>query len=270
VMARTDHDFAAELAARLAGRVELDASLGGLTTYRVGGRVSALVRAGTVGDLRVVGEVLRGRGVAVLVVGRGSNLLVADEGFVGVAVTLEGEFETIQIHDDTVTAGGDGVVMDLDRLELPFERDRDAHEPFIGHEQIRPPPDDEDGHAASAQHFADHAQITNRARPHECRDPSSDAIGRELTQRRVQLDAPGQARRKLGREVMIGARHHAPPILTANSSANSSARVVRSPAPRVRSRSPGLTYSATRAASSARCGKYATAWSGWASRTARR
>ncbi|HZJ27900.1 MAG TPA: UDP-N-acetylmuramate dehydrogenase [Acidimicrobiia bacterium] len=105
-MARTDHDFAAELAARLAGRVELDASLGGLTTYRVGGRVSALVRAGTVGDLRVVGEVLRGRGVAVLVVGRGSNLLVADEGFVGVAVTLEGEFETIQIHDDTVTAGG--------------------------------------------------------------------------------------------------------------------------------------------------------------------
>ena len=41
-----------------------------------------------------------------LVVGRGSNLLVADRGFDGLAVTLGPGFDTLSIEGTTVRAGG--------------------------------------------------------------------------------------------------------------------------------------------------------------------
>lgn len=106
MMALVESDLGAELVARLGGQVELDASLGELTTYRVGGRVSALVRARTVAELALASEVVRDRDVAVLVVGRGSNLLVADEGLVGVAIMLTGEFEAMRVTPDGIVAGG--------------------------------------------------------------------------------------------------------------------------------------------------------------------
>jgi UDP-N-acetylmuramate dehydrogenase len=43
---------------------------------------------------------------AVLVVGRGSNLLVADRGFDGLGILLVGEFEELTINETTVRAGG--------------------------------------------------------------------------------------------------------------------------------------------------------------------
>jgi UDP-N-acetylmuramate dehydrogenase len=103
-------DLAAELAAALEpalpGRVELDAPLAGLTTYRVGGPASVLVRARRVGDLAVVASALSRYHPPLLILGRGSNLLVADAGFPGLALLLEGEFEEITIEDGAVRAGG--------------------------------------------------------------------------------------------------------------------------------------------------------------------
>ena len=68
-----------------------------LTTYRVGGPVAVLVRANDEATLAAVAPVLRDERPPVLVVGRGSNLLVADHGFAGVAVVLGGVFETIEL-----------------------------------------------------------------------------------------------------------------------------------------------------------------------------
>ena len=45
-------------------------------------------------------------GIDVLVVGRGSNLLVADSGFPGLVVTLGEKFATIDVDGTTVRAGG--------------------------------------------------------------------------------------------------------------------------------------------------------------------
>jgi UDP-N-acetylmuramate dehydrogenase len=91
----------------LPGRVERDAPLAGLTTYRVGGAADVLVRARHEGDLAIVAEVLQRHPQPLLVVGRGSNLLVADAGFPGLALLLEGDFEEIALEgDDTVVAGG--------------------------------------------------------------------------------------------------------------------------------------------------------------------
>jgi UDP-N-acetylmuramate dehydrogenase len=98
--------LAAALEPSLPGRVERDAPLAGLTTYRVGGTAAVLVRARREGDLAVVADGLRRFPQPLLIVGRGSNLLVADAGFPGLALLLEGEFDDIATSDATVRAGG--------------------------------------------------------------------------------------------------------------------------------------------------------------------
>jgi UDP-N-acetylmuramate dehydrogenase len=99
-------DLAAALEPALPGRVELDAPLAGLTTYRVGGPAAVLVRARREGDLAVVASALRRHHPPLLILGRGSNLLIADRGFPGLALLLEGEFEEITPGEGTVRVGG--------------------------------------------------------------------------------------------------------------------------------------------------------------------
>jgi UDP-N-acetylmuramate dehydrogenase len=87
------------VAGRLGSLAELDAPIGPMTTYRVGGRASLLVRVETAEDLRRLGSAIRGGDLPVLVIGRGSNLLVADRGFDGIAVVLgdlAGSIEVIE------------------------------------------------------------------------------------------------------------------------------------------------------------------------------
>jgi UDP-N-acetylmuramate dehydrogenase len=101
---------------RLGGLAERDAPLAPLTTYRVGGTARALVRARSVDDLRLVADAVRGTGCPVLVMGRGSNLLVADAGFEGVAVVLEFADHLETTVDD---AAGTAVVVAGAGVALP-------------------------------------------------------------------------------------------------------------------------------------------------------
>ena len=88
-------------------RVEADAPLGPLTTYRVGGAATHLAHLESEADLAEASAFVRERGVPVLVVGKGSNLLVADTGFDGLAVVLGDAFAEVDLADDgTVRAGG--------------------------------------------------------------------------------------------------------------------------------------------------------------------
>jgi UDP-N-acetylmuramate dehydrogenase len=81
--------------------------LGPLTTYRVGGRAALLVTAVGEGDLVLIGAAVRASGLPVLAVGRGSNLLVADSGFGGIAVILDpAGFGAVTVEDLLVRAGG--------------------------------------------------------------------------------------------------------------------------------------------------------------------
>ena len=94
-------------AARVLGaRARRDVPLGPLTTYRVGGRAALFVEVRDHDDLRVVSEAVRTSGISTLVVGKGSNLLVADHGFSGIAVVLGESFATLDIDGTTVRAGG--------------------------------------------------------------------------------------------------------------------------------------------------------------------
>jgi len=87
--------------------------LGPLTTYRVGGAAEVFVEVDAPEHLVALATAVRGLGAPVLVVGKGSNLLVSDRGFPGVAVQLGEALAEVEVRegDDphgpvTVEAGG--------------------------------------------------------------------------------------------------------------------------------------------------------------------
>jgi len=90
--------IAAQLGADLGGRVERDAPSAPLTTYRCGGAIGLLVRVEGESDFGPLARALAAApGVEVLVIGRGSNLLVGDAGFEGIGLLLGGELDRLSI-----------------------------------------------------------------------------------------------------------------------------------------------------------------------------
>lgn len=85
--------------------VEPGAPLRGRTTLKVGGAAAALVTVDTVEALTELAQVCAAREVPVLVLGKGSNLLIADEGWQGVVVTLGRGFRGVEIDGEDVVAG---------------------------------------------------------------------------------------------------------------------------------------------------------------------
>ena len=73
--------------------------LGPLTTYRVGGPAALLLEVASEEDLELARAAVTSSGVPVLVVGRGSNLLVADAGFPGLAVVPTG-LTGVELHPE--------------------------------------------------------------------------------------------------------------------------------------------------------------------------
>lgn len=86
-------------------------SLAAHTTYRVGGPARLFVTVAGIAELEMLAEIVAqarvcGAPVPVLVVGRGSNLLVADGGFEGLAVCLGSNLAHIGVDGTQVRAGG--------------------------------------------------------------------------------------------------------------------------------------------------------------------
>ncbi|HUZ15357.1 MAG TPA: UDP-N-acetylmuramate dehydrogenase [Gaiellaceae bacterium] len=79
------------------------------TTLGTGGPARAFARPGTAEE---VGELLRwaaGRGIAVAVVGLGSNLLAADAGVEALVLKLGGELARVEVDGDVLRAGAGAV-----------------------------------------------------------------------------------------------------------------------------------------------------------------
>ncbi len=87
-------------------RIAIHAPLGALSTYRVGGPAALLVEVGSERDLQSLSSLTASENWEVLVVGLGSNLLVDDAGFDGVALRLGAAFAVAQIETPAVIAGG--------------------------------------------------------------------------------------------------------------------------------------------------------------------
>jgi UDP-N-acetylmuramate dehydrogenase len=97
-------EAAALLAPRLGDRLRHDVPLAPMTTYRVGGPAALFVDVASLDDLVAIAAARAATGLHVLVVGRGSNMLVSDEGFHGLAVSIAGFADHVELPDPLVAA----------------------------------------------------------------------------------------------------------------------------------------------------------------------
>jgi UDP-N-acetylmuramate dehydrogenase len=86
--------------------VETDYSLSRLTTVRAGGSADLFARPATEAELVELLRWAAERGVEVGVVGSGSNLLVADAGYRGLVLKLDGELSSVERDGTHVVCGG--------------------------------------------------------------------------------------------------------------------------------------------------------------------
>ena len=100
----------------IAGKgVQFDCPMRRYTTFRVGGKVHALYFAPGLEDLKRMIGYLNGEGIHYIVVGKGSNLLVRDDGYQGVVIILREKLAAIERNNDenTIQAGGGLTISEL-------------------------------------------------------------------------------------------------------------------------------------------------------------
>ena len=93
-------------------KIDHDVAFRDLTTLRLGGRPIAAVRCATVGAVVEVVRILDDAGVPLLIVGGGSNLVVADE---------PGDLVAVVIEADDVVLGTSGHGLDVDGATVEAE-----------------------------------------------------------------------------------------------------------------------------------------------------
>jgi UDP-N-acetylenolpyruvoylglucosamine reductase len=86
--------------------VKREFSLARLTTIRTGGASDWFARPRSEAELLALLSWAGGSGMEIGVIGSGSNLLVADEGFRGLAIKLDGELMAIERDGEHVVCGG--------------------------------------------------------------------------------------------------------------------------------------------------------------------
>jgi UDP-N-acetylmuramate dehydrogenase len=86
-------------------RFRTSVPLAPLTTFRVGGPAALYVEPESDADLEIVHRAVRGGGVPFVVVGKGSNLLVADRGYPGLVIRLGRGYRWAARDRDRLQAG---------------------------------------------------------------------------------------------------------------------------------------------------------------------
>jgi UDP-N-acetylenolpyruvoylglucosamine reductase len=87
-------------------RVERDYPLARLTTVRTGGAADFFARPTDQGQLGALLAWAGEEGLTIGMIGSGSNLLVADDGFRGLALKLDGELATVERDGERLACGG--------------------------------------------------------------------------------------------------------------------------------------------------------------------
>ncbi|MGB8003211.1 MAG: UDP-N-acetylmuramate dehydrogenase [Gaiellaceae bacterium] len=87
-------------------KIEKGVQLSRLTTLGTGGTARAFARPATIDELQAALQHARDNELGVAVIGLGSNLLVADDGFDGLALKLAGELAQTDVEGELLVAGG--------------------------------------------------------------------------------------------------------------------------------------------------------------------
>ncbi|MCE2528919.1 MAG: UDP-N-acetylmuramate dehydrogenase [Acidimicrobiia bacterium] len=108
------------------GLVRAGVELSRLTTYKLGGRARWFCEPRALEDLRSVSLAARARGIEMVVMGRGSNLVISDEGYPGLVIRLGAGFRKVGVDREAriVRAGA--------AVSLPVLARRMADESWSG------------------------------------------------------------------------------------------------------------------------------------------
>lgn len=93
--------------------VKADVPMSEYTTFKIGGCCDFLVTPHEVEEIREILALCKSKSVPWFVIGRGSNLLVSDEGFRGVIISLADNFDSITITDPIIRATAGTKIIDL-------------------------------------------------------------------------------------------------------------------------------------------------------------
>ena len=107
-------DYSA-LKEKFGGYCLFDEPASGFTTYRAGGRAEVVVKPGTPEELLWLAGWCREKGAPMLVLGRGSNVLVSDKGLPGVTVLTE-RLSELKLEGRAITAQAGVLWDDLAKL----------------------------------------------------------------------------------------------------------------------------------------------------------
>lgn len=92
-----------------AGLIETDVVLGALTTYKLGGPARFYVELDTEELLPRIAKARQAEPVEVLIIGRGSNLVISDAGWPGLAIRFGDSFSNIDFLEDGIVSAGTAV-----------------------------------------------------------------------------------------------------------------------------------------------------------------
>jgi UDP-N-acetylmuramate dehydrogenase len=87
-------------------RLGVDVPMAPLTTFRIGGPAALYLEPNDVSDLEVAAEAIAETDVPFAILGKGSNVLVADDGFPGLVLRLGRGFRWSARAGDALVAGG--------------------------------------------------------------------------------------------------------------------------------------------------------------------
>ena len=97
-----------------ADRVLVDEPMANHTSFRIGGPADALVIVNDEEELASVLDIVKAS--EHILIGNGSNFLVADEGYPGIMIKLSGKFDKAEISGEEVRAGGAMLLSNLSAM----------------------------------------------------------------------------------------------------------------------------------------------------------
>ncbi len=105
-MVEQNKDSSVSIAKSILGdKAQLDYSIAKFTTYKVGGNASLFLEVNTIEDLKLVHKAISASDIEVLVIGKGSNMLISDDGFDGLAILMGEGFSSFDIEQNRIKAG---------------------------------------------------------------------------------------------------------------------------------------------------------------------
>jgi len=111
----TAFDAYCTLSGMLEGSIYCDEPMARHTSYRIGGPADLFIECASVRDLNNVLDTLAAYQMPWTIIGKGSNLLVSDEGFRGAVLTLGAEFKGFSLPDLSLNqrsiVAGAGVIL---------------------------------------------------------------------------------------------------------------------------------------------------------------